>query len=69
MLSQSKGHACSAKTKRTFISSYRTCVGAEVDERTSGTSLATILLARPSKIAVLPTPGGPINYKIYVVFV
>jgi hypothetical protein len=28
---------------------------------TSGTSFATILLASPSKIAVLPTPGGPIS--------
>lgn len=41
-------------------------MGAEADERTSGTSLATILLARPSKMAVFPTPGGPINYKIYL---
>lgn len=28
---------------------------------TSGTSFATILLASPSRIAVLPTPGGPMS--------
>jgi len=28
---------------------------------TSGTSLDTILLARPSRMAVLPTPGGPMS--------
>jgi len=33
---------------------------------TSGTSLATILLARPSSIAVLPTPGGPMSYHLNV---
>ena len=30
---------------------------------TSGTSFATILDARPSKIAVLPTPGGPMSLR------
>lgn len=30
-------------------------------EFTSGTSFATIRLARPSRIAVLPTPGGPMS--------
>lgn len=30
-------------------------------ELTSGTSLETIRLANPSRIAVFPTPGGPIN--------
>ncbi len=36
--------------------------GASV-KHTSGTSFATIRLARPSRIAVLPTPGGPISFK------
>lgn len=35
-----------------------------MNQLTSGTSLATILLARPSRIAVFPTPGGPISYVI-----
>lgn len=30
---------------------------------TSGTSFDTIRLASPSKMAVFPTPGGPINWK------
>jgi hypothetical protein len=33
------------------------------NEHTSGTSFATILLARPSRIAVFPTPGGPMSYS------
>src|ERR1700722_12887295 len=35
----------------------------EMKTPTSGTSFATILLASPSKIAVLPTPGGPISWN------
>ena len=31
---------------------------------TSGTSLLTILRARPSAMAVLPTPGSPTNKRI-----
>jgi hypothetical protein len=31
------------------------------EERTSGTSLETMRLARPSRMAVLPTPGGPMR--------
>lgn len=30
---------------------------------TSGTSLATMRLARPSRMAVFPTPGGPMSCK------
>lgn len=29
--------------------------------QTSGTSFATIRLANPSRMAVLPTPGGPMS--------
>jgi hypothetical protein len=36
-------------------------ISCERGMHTSGTSFATILLASPSKIAVLPTPGGPIS--------
>jgi hypothetical protein len=36
-------------------------VPSERGMRTSGTSFATILLASPSRIAVLPTPGGPMS--------
>lgn len=35
----------------------------ESGQHTSGTSLDTILLARPSRIAVLPTPGGPMSCR------
>jgi hypothetical protein len=31
----------------------------------SGTSFSTILLARPSAIAVLPTPGSPTNIGLF----
>ena len=34
----------------------------------SGTSFRTILCARPSTIAVLPTPGSPINTGLFFVF-
>ena len=33
-----------------------------------GTSFATIRLAKPSMIAVLPTPGSPINTGLFFVF-
>ena len=36
--------------------------------RFSGTSLRTIRCARPSTIAVLPTPGSPINTGLFLVF-
>ena len=35
--------------------------------RLSGTSLFTILLAKPSTIAVLPTPGSPIKTGLFLV--
>ena len=35
--------------------------------RASGTSLFTILCARPSAIAVLPTPGAPISTGLFLV--
>ena len=35
--------------------------------RLSGTSLATILCAKPSTIAVLPTPGSPISTGLFFV--
>ena len=34
----------------------------------SGTSFLTILLAKPSTIAVLPTPGSPIKTGLFFVF-
>ena len=34
----------------------------------SGTSPLTILSARPSAIAVLPTPGSPIKHGLFLVF-
>ena len=36
--------------------------------RPSGTSPLTILNAKPSAIAVLPTPGSPINTGLFFVF-
>ena len=36
--------------------------------RFSGTSLRTIRCANPSTIAVLPTPGSPINTGLFFVF-
>ena len=36
--------------------------------RPSGTSPLTILCARPSTAAVLPTPGSPINTGLFFVF-
>jgi hypothetical protein len=37
-------------------------VWAYLDSHTSGTSFETILAAKPSIIAVLPTPGGPMSW-------
>lgn len=33
---------------------------------TSGTSLDTMRVASPSRMAVLPTPGGPMSWRIVV---